>query len=338
MNIYGARSAPDSTSCVRATLFVQRASTLMITTNPAIPSGSRRPSVSRYSWVTRASRRLSKRHSQDGEPSIVWGAIIARSGTLKSPALDATTAPLRRVQADAMREHQAALKEHAATVLAAKTEKRLPPDPPAARRCLVADSTVEALAPIPEKNPRGVLLARDELSAWLRGFNQYKVGGRGSDAAAWLELHRGGCLIVDRKAADKPTIFVARAAVSVIGTIQPGVIVSVLPGSRQSGRHKRPGHGLRVAIRCGEPKCDSPRSSERRLRRCHPWLTMRASPRPASMTCGGLASPTGLRPSRCKPSWFLPATPQLPQPQSTTLRQRTTSSNLLDRRAARRYK
>ncbi|MBN2563136.1 MAG: DUF3987 domain-containing protein [Phycisphaerae bacterium] len=177
------------------------------------------------------------------EPPIVWGAIIARSGTLKSPALDAATAPLLRLQADAMREHQAAMKEHAAAVLAAKSEKCVPPDPPVARRFVVSDCTVEALAPILEKNPRGLLLARDELSAWLCGFNQYKARGRGGDAPAWLELHRGGCLVVDRKAADKLTIFIPRAAVSVGGTIQPGVVASVL-----SGEHIENGLAARLLL------------------------------------------------------------------------------------------
>jgi hypothetical protein len=79
------------------------------------------------------------------------------------------------------------------------------------------------LALILEENLRGIGVVRDELSAWLASFNQYKAG-RGSDASQWLELHRGGPLIVDRKTAERRMIYVPRAAASIGGTIQPGVI------------------------------------------------------------------------------------------------------------------
>jgi hypothetical protein len=39
--------------------------------------------------------------------------------------------------------------------------------------------------------------------------------------AHWLEMHRAGALLVDRKSGDKTTIHVARAAVGIVGGIQP---------------------------------------------------------------------------------------------------------------------
>ena len=62
------------------------------------------------------------------------------------------------------------------------------------------------------ETPRGLLVARDELAGWLGSFNQYKQG-QGGDVAHWLEMHRAGALLVDRKSGDKTTIHVARAAV-----------------------------------------------------------------------------------------------------------------------------
>lgn len=182
------------------------------------------------------------------EPPIIWGSIIARSGTLKSPALDAVTLPLRRMQAEALRGYQRALQAHNQVIVDAKSRKTLPPDPPTARRFMVSDCTIESLAPILEKNPRGLILVRDELSAWLGSFNQYKARGRGADSASWLELHRAGTLIVDRKGADKPTIYVPRAAVSVVGTIQPGIIAALeartltenTPRSTESHANRQP--------------------------------------------------------------------------------------------------
>ncbi|RMF80736.1 MAG: DUF3987 domain-containing protein, partial [Planctomycetota bacterium] len=102
------------------------------------------------------------------------------------------------------------------------------PEMPTPRRYLVSDITIEAIAPILEANPRGVLVARDELAGWIRAFNAYKARGRGGDAAAWLQLWSARALLVDRKTGDKRTICVPRAAVSVCGTIQPGVLVDVL--------------------------------------------------------------------------------------------------------------
>ncbi len=71
--------------------------------------------------------------------------------------------------------------------------------------------------------PRGLLLARDELSGWLKSFNAYKKG-KGGDDAQWLELHRAGTLLVDRKTGTPKTIHIPNASVGVCGGIQPGIL------------------------------------------------------------------------------------------------------------------
>ncbi len=175
------------------------------------------------------------------EPCILWTGVVARSGTLKSPAFDYPMTALRDAQHRRLREHESAMEVFEAEMhryevdLAqwkrgkAKERGHPPkkPQPPLCIRYIVSDTTIEALTPVLLANPRGVLLARDELAAWLTGFNQYKPKG-GSDAAAWLELHRAGTVIVDRKTGTQRTIFVPRAAVSVCGTIQPGTIQRLL--------------------------------------------------------------------------------------------------------------
>jgi hypothetical protein len=42
-----------------------------------------------------------------------------------------------------------------------------PPEPPAARRCVLSDATPEAMHQIMEENPEGVLYYRDEMSSWV---------------------------------------------------------------------------------------------------------------------------------------------------------------------------
>lgn len=200
------------------------------------------------------------------EPAIVWAIVIAPSGTLKSPAHDAAVKPLLSAQSDMLRQYDASRAEYDKAQLryeadlAAWKKKRNgdPPEAPPvpiARRIVVNDATIEALAPILLDNPRGLLLARDEGSGWLRGFDQYK-GGKGGDEARWLELHRGGALIVDRKTGDRRTMFVSRAAVSVCGTIQPGVFASIMAGAHTES-------GLTARLLLARPPIKPKRWTER---------------------------------------------------------------------------
>lgn len=150
------------------------------------------------------------------EPAVLWCAVVARSGERKSPALDAALAPLRDVQAKALREWQARNRD--------RSEGDGEPEP--APRYIVSDITREGLAKRLAENPRGLLCARDELAAWFGSHGAYKAG-RGGDVEGWLEMHGARSLIVDRKGEDHPT-FIPRAAVSLCGTIQPRVLAKAL--------------------------------------------------------------------------------------------------------------
>ncbi len=182
------------------------------------------------------------------EPAIVWAVIVGESGTQKTPAFRLVLQPLRDLQARAMKAHAAALDTHEAELL--RFEKRLAewkrsksntdppskPEPPAAARMIVSDTTVEALAPILLANPRGVLLARDEIGGWLGSFDRYSGGKGGADEAHWLSMHGGECLVVDRKTGTPRTIYIPSAAVSVTGGIQPGILNRALGAEhRESG-------------------------------------------------------------------------------------------------------
>jgi len=74
-----------------------------------------------------------------------------------------------------------------------------------------------------EQNPRGLLVARDELAGWL-AFDRYSKA-RG-ECAFWLEIFGGRALTTDRKtvaSADVP-----RATASLCGGIQPGTLARAL--------------------------------------------------------------------------------------------------------------
>lgn len=159
------------------------------------------------------------------QPSILWTAMIAESGSGKSPAFNAALGPYYRIEQDLHEEHAEECErlrmthENLPKADRSKPEPELPPLP----RCAIGDVTVEALAPVLLHNPQGVLLASDELSGWLGSFNQYKSGA-GSDRAHWLVLYDGQRLVIDRKTGLVKTIIVPRGIVSVTGGIQPGVL------------------------------------------------------------------------------------------------------------------
>jgi hypothetical protein len=180
------------------------------------------------------------------ESAIIWTAIVGESGTMKTPAFKLAMKPIRKMQSDAFKDYAAARADWDAEQLrydaeltgwrreAAKgrgdagdpPEK---PSPPIARRYIVSDTTTEALAPILLGNPRGVLLARDELAGWLGSFDRYaKAGKAGADSAHWLSMHNGEAMTIDRKTGTPPTIHVPSASVSITGGIQPGILARAL--------------------------------------------------------------------------------------------------------------
>jgi hypothetical protein len=149
------------------------------------------------------------------EPAVTWAAVVAESGTHKSPGLDVALAHVRQKQDDAIKEWKEALADYEKQVPEERGER------PVCERFLVSDTTVEALAPVLQHMARGVLLGRDELGGWLNAMDAYKPKGKGGDVAHFLEMHRAGQLLVDRKSGRENVIYVPRAAVSIAGSIQP---------------------------------------------------------------------------------------------------------------------
>lgn len=97
------------------------------------------------------------------------------------------------------------------------------PDEPKPPRIVVSDATIESLAPLFRSNPRGLLLARDELAGWIGNFGKY--GGDG-DAAFFLERYTGQPITTDRVRAGNVTA--ARGLLSVFGSIQPERLTDLL--------------------------------------------------------------------------------------------------------------
>jgi hypothetical protein len=191
-------------------------------------------------------RRLTLKRGWDA-PAMLWTVVVGESGTQKSPALDAVLEHLHAREAELRREHAAAMDEHEAEAAvyeaahaawkrqaaSGKADEEPPAKPaiPAARRCLVADATVESLAPILADNPRGLLLARDELAGWFGGMDRYSGKAGAADEPFFLSTYNGSPHTVDRKTG-RQSIYVPQAALSITGCIQPGVLRACI-GDRQ---------------------------------------------------------------------------------------------------------
>ena len=190
-------------------------------------------------------------------PPILWTAIVGESGTAKTPAFRLAVNALRERQRRAIQrqedeerryENELALYDKAYAEWKRRKGGDDPPqkpEPPAAERCIVSDTTVEALAPILKANPRGLLLARDELHGWLGSFDRYANGKGGADASHWLSMYNGETIIVDRRTGQPRTIYVPWASMCVCGGIQPAIL------DRALGReHRESGLCARLLFAC----------------------------------------------------------------------------------------
>lgn len=187
------------------------------------------------------------------EPPVLWTVAIGSPSSGKSPGLDAVLAPLQKAgralrqeaeaelcawrdKADVAKLAESTWKE--AVKAAIREGKEPPTKPPLANpgprpsvpRLCSTDSTVERLAVIVEEQPRGTLLARDELAGWLQGMTRYSGG---CDRPFWLEAYGGRGYTVERMGRDP--VHVDRLSIGVVGGIQPDRLKSLLLKSDDDG-------------------------------------------------------------------------------------------------------
>lgn len=181
------------------------------------------------------------------EPPIIWTMCIGLPSAGKSPGLDAILQPLRdaeRPMREAAKANRAEWqeasevakiieKEWKAAVREAVQAGETPPErpkgcnagpPPHMPRLVVNDGTIERVAEITARQPRGTLQMRDELAGWIHGMQRYSGGG--SDRPFWLEAYGGRGFTVERIGREPLTI--ERLTVGVMGGIQPDPLKSLL--------------------------------------------------------------------------------------------------------------
>ena len=185
-------------------------------------------------------------------PSVLWPIVIGESGTQKSPAFRLALTPLRKRQQGQIDAYKKSMAEYKSAKLKYDQQHKEwkknqdddepeEPEEPARQRCIVSDVTIEALAPVLQQNPRGVLLNRDEISALIAGLDQYKKSKDSSaEVQRWLEIYNCETITIDRKTGIPPFIHVPRPAVSIAGGIQPGILQRVMTAEhRDNGFQSR---------------------------------------------------------------------------------------------------
>lgn len=190
------------------------------------------------------------------ERCILWGAIVGRPSSGKSPALRPAQRMLARLEserreawtrearsaeisADLLREERLVARKAAQASLKAGDRKaarealdledcdEAPPEP----RLVVNDATIEKLGEILNGNPRGLVQFRDELAGWLASLDRE---GREGDRGFWLECWNGqGPYTCDR--IGRGTVRIEAPAVSILGGVQPGKLAEYVRGAVRGG-------------------------------------------------------------------------------------------------------
>jgi hypothetical protein len=179
-------------------------------------------------------------------PPIAWVGVVAESGGGKSPCMRLMAEPLIQREKQLQAANAEALERFALEkqahdeALAQRRKSKAPagdppicPKRPALPRVRVDNTTMEALVPILRDNPAGVLGLHDEMAGFIGSFDQYRKGGKGSDAPQYLRMHDGDGITVDRKG--EGSTYVPVAAMSLLGGIQPGPLRRLLGPSTEHG-------------------------------------------------------------------------------------------------------
>lgn len=167
-------------------------------------------------------------------PPVLWGGVVGRPGSMKSPAMAKALAPLRPIEQALASQHQQKMQQYdldklvydAQYALAKKALSKNPSAPvslplkldePQAEHLLVNDATYEKLGEILRWSPRGVLVCMDELVGLLKGLEtQGQEKARGFYLTAW-----NGNQSYNVERIGRGSFTIPRLSLCVLGGIQP---------------------------------------------------------------------------------------------------------------------
>lgn len=180
-----------------------------------------------------SSRALAVKARNWHEMPRLYMAIVAEPGSTKSPTLKIIYKPMYALQKKYDADHVERMKVYAKNIRdweawkkggnppVCGTEK---PEEPVHKDIYSSDATTEKLIQMLRDNPRGVTLVLDEVVTLVRGMNQYKQGGKGTDRQFYLSAWSGMPVKNDRKSQHGLPGSVEHPYVGVIGGIQPQIV------------------------------------------------------------------------------------------------------------------
>ena len=172
------------------------------------------------------SRIVVKKSTNFVEPCLLYSAVVAETGSRKTPTLNIAKAPLVKLQAEEDERYNAELKAYKKELDAYNhrpkenkdDEPPVLPHPP--REFYVDNVTVESLDEIKGFQPnKAFTMIKDELSGLFASHGAYK-GGKGSDKESFLSGWGGGGVKKNRRSKDS-RVSLARDSLSITGGIQP---------------------------------------------------------------------------------------------------------------------
>ena len=200
-----------------------------------------------------------KQHGGWFEFPFLWGGVVGRPSSGKSPAIAPAMRMLDSMMGDELAAYAQAVKTYAAdemlrdaetaaakkqlrglvddgkrddaAVIANRLQQTTAGNDPSRPRLVVNDATVEKLGELLNENPRGLIQCRDELSGWLATMDRQ---GREGDRGFWLECwNANGPYTFDR--IGRGTVAIECCAMSIIGGIQPGKLAEYVRGAVHGG-------------------------------------------------------------------------------------------------------
>lgn len=186
------------------------------------------------------------------EPPHIWGAIIVPPSGGKTPSQQPFIEVCKILETDAEPAWESECVAHEKKVAYAAEKYKIwekavadaakdgipapdlppdamKPDAPAKPRVLLCDATSQEIVNLLSRNPKGLLLLRDELSGWIGSFDRYS--GSGADRGFFLECWNGGRYSVDLVRNAGKTIAVPFASLAILGGMQPDKLREALAGA-----------------------------------------------------------------------------------------------------------
>lgn len=182
----------------------------------------------------------------------LWGAIVGRPSLLKSPAIAEMMKPLDELAEKAVKKYREDMRIYEQQEMWVEAKRSAQKEQmkkaakgsempvlelldeaiePISKRYKTEDATVEKIGELLLKNPQGILVHRDELVGWFKGFDKH---GREGDRAFFLEAWNGnGSYTVDR--IGRGTLYIPALCISIIGGIQPGPLGSYVSQAASGG-------------------------------------------------------------------------------------------------------